>query len=369
MINGNPLQSLLIRVAAASLLCCLLIILIFPGRVVAVTYEYLRARVVEVEDVERPEHIEQQVKAEILGGARSGERLSFANHYSETIPGLYYLNVGSYVVLGLQYDGGELRSVFLQDIARDRSMVLLAVIFAALLIVIGRAQGLKTLVTLLVTAVALVFFLLPAILNGYDPIVASAGTAGVIALVTLLVVGGWNRKSLAAILGTLSGVLVAGSLTLWFGSVLELTGFTSEEAHMLRVYGGITNLRGVLFGGIILGSLGAVTDVGMSIASAALEIKQANTGISRKALFRSAMNVGRDIMGTMANTLILAYVGTTMPLLLLVLHLETDWLVIANMNIIAAEMLRGMAGSIGLVVSIPATASVAALILSAKDTQ
>lgn len=367
--KNSPLRACLLVLSMVTLAGLLFMVFSRPLAAHDVTYEYLRATVLEVNDIQRAEHIEQEVKAEIRRGTRAGNTISFVNHYSKDIPGLYYLSAGSSIIVGVQSVDAEQRSVFLQDIARDESMVLLAIVFAALLLIIGRTQGLKTIVTLVVTAVALVFVLLPAILRGHDPIVASAVTAGAIALVTLLVVGGWNLKSLSAILGTLGGVVVAGILTLWFGSVLELTGFTSEEAHMLRIYGGITDLQGVLFGGIILGSLGAVTDVGMSIASAALEIKQANPGIARSRLFRSAMNVGRDIMGTMANTLILAYVGTTMPLLLLVLHQETDWLVISNMNIIAAEMLRGMAGSIGLVVSIPATAFVAAGILSAKHAE
>ncbi len=347
--------------------CCLVLVWTVAVAASTITYQYHRARVVDLLNVQRSDHIEQQVSAKIQGG--SGEVLTFVNYYVEDIPGVYYLDVGSRILLGLQYQDGDLLSVYLQDLARDRSMIVLAAVFALLLVLVGRLQGLRTLLTLCVAAAALVYILLPAILAGHDPILASTATAGAIALVTILVVGGWNLKSLAAILGTLSGVLVAGFLTLWFGAILELTGFTSEEAHMLRVYGGITDLRGVLFGGIILGSLGAVTDVGMSIASAAAEIHRTNRAITRSALFRSAMNVGRDIMGTMANTLILAYVGTTLPLLLLMLHLETDWLVIANMNIVAAEMLRGMAGSIGLVVSIPCTALIAASILTKQTTE
>lgn len=342
------------------------VMLLAAGPAGAMDFQYQRAVVVELDNVERSDHIEQHVKAQLTSGPTSGQEVTFINYYFAEIPDVYYLTEGSRLLLGLQYHEGELITVYLRDLVRDRSLAFLVLAFAALLLVIGRTKGLRTLLTLALAVAAIVYVLLPAILAGYNPIGVATATAGGIALVTIVVVGGWNRKSLAAVLGTLGGVLVAGSLTLWFGSVLELTGFTSEEAHMLRVYGGIADLRGVLFSGIILGSLGAVTDVGMSVASAAAEIQQARENITRPALFRSAMNVGRDIMGTMANTLILAYAGTTLPVLLLMLHLETDWLLILNMNIVAAELLRGMAGSIGLVVSIPCTAFMASWIFTKK---
>jgi uncharacterized membrane protein len=158
--------------------------------------------------------------------------------------------------------------------------------------------------------------------------------------------------------------MVAGLLALVVGSAVRLTGFSSEEAQMLLyMEGGPIDVRGLLFAGIIIGSLGAVMDVCVSIAAASLEVHCANPRLCFKDLVGSAMNVGRDIMGTMANTLILAYVGTAMPLLLLFMGYRMPWTTIANSDLVATEVVRALAGSIGLVTAIPLTALASGLFL------
>jgi uncharacterized membrane protein len=182
----------------------------------------------------------------------------------------------------------------------------------------------------------------------------------VITVLTLTIVSGFNRKSLSAILGTLSGVFIAGGIAYIIGTLSKLTGLNSEEAVMLiYIPGDIDlNLKGILFAGILIGTLGAVMDVSMSIASSMHEIKTIKSDISRKDLFKSGMNVGRDIMGTMSNTLILAYTGASIPILIIFTAYNISFVEIINLDIMATEIIRAVAGSIGIVLSIPLTAAI-----------
>ncbi len=259
------------------------------------------------------------------------------------------------------------KEFYLYDVARDKGMFYLLGIFIFLLLLIGGKQGLKTIVTLVFAAFVIFSVILPLILKGYEPIPIATISAIIIIIFTLIVIGGLNKKTLSAVIGTVCGIIVAGILALWVGEISYLTGFSSEEAQMLFYMDKAINIKGLLFAGIIIGSLGAITDVGMSIASAAYEIKEANKKISVHQLTTAGLNVGRDIMGTMANTLLLAYVGGATPLLLLLIGYETHWLQLTNMDLIATEFVRGMAGSIGLIITVPITALAAGFLMGKKE--
>jgi len=182
---------------------------------------------------------------------------------------------------------------------------------------------------------------------------------------TMFLVGGVNRKSIAAIVGTLGGVSVAGVLAIVVGGATHASGLSGQEAQMLMfIPQGITfDFRALLMASIIIGALGAVMDTGMTISSAMAEIRRTAPTLSRRALFWSGMNVGRDVMGTMANTLILAYTGGSLALLLLVTAYEVEFIRLINMDPIASEVLRALAGSVGLVAAIPITALAAAWLM------
>jgi uncharacterized membrane protein len=239
------------------------------------------------------------------------------------------------------------------------------------LLVLGGLKGLKSFISLVVTGAAVFFIMLPLMLKGYSPIWVAVMVGAGSAAVTLVLVGGVGAKTLAAIIGTSGGVVAAGLLALLFGPAANLTGFASEEMHMLLYIPQNTDfdIRGILFAGMIIGALGAVMDVGMSVASAIQEIKNANPRMGTAALMRSGMNVGRDIMGTMSNTLILAYTGSAVPLLLLFMAYETPYLKIINLDLIATEVVRALTGSIGLILAIPITSFAAALLLGRSSGQ
>ncbi|MGM0652185.1 MAG: YibE/F family protein [Bacillota bacterium] len=334
---------------------------------------FYRGRVLEIDEAKEEEHeyytvIEQELKVELTSGPFQGEEINIINTFFAGDPVYdFLLEEGQEVIVVTIGDEGNFDQAYVQDMVRDRGVYYLIGVFVLGLLVVGRLKGLKTIITLGVTIFLIFWGLLPLLLYGYNPIFLAVTTAVIAITFTLLVIGGFNLKSLVAILGTIVGVVVAGIMAFWAGSMAQLTGFGTHEAQMLYFLDQDIDFRGLLFSGIIIGSLGAIIDIGMSVASAAAEVKQANPDISFAGLFKSALNVGRDVMGTMANTLILAYVGAATPMLLLVMGYEIDWLKVINMDLIATEFVRGIAGSIGLISAVPVTAALAAYFMTSRE--
>ncbi len=333
---------------------------------------YYRGLVLEVEETEEAHQeyftvIEQELKVRLTSGPYQDEVITIYNTFFEGDPVYDFLiEEGQEVIVVTLGEEGSFEQAYVQDLARDRGVYYLLGVFVLGLLVVGRMKGVKTIITLAVTILLIFQVLLPLLLLGYSPIFLAVGTAGLAITSTLFIIGGLNLKSLVAILGTFGGVILAGIMAFWAGSMARLTGFGTHEAQMLYFMDHTIDFRGLLFAGIIIGSLGAITDIGMSVASAATEIKQARPEVSFKELFGGALNVGRDIMGTMANTLILAYVGAATPMLLLVMGYQIDWLKMINMDLIATEFVRGVAGSIGLIAAVPLTAVLAAYFLTGR---
>ena len=328
---------------------------------------YYRGRVISVVDIEQESDffaLEQQAEVLLTSGAHEGTLINIKNlfieerHYTAI-----YLEEGTEVVIVAYRQDGQV-NFYLQDIARDRGLLYLAIGFVVLILLVGMMQGVKTLLTLGITAFIIFKGMIPLLLAGYSPIPVATIAAFLIIFVILIIIGGVNSKSFAAIIGTSVGVLSAGIIAYYIGEISHLTGFSSSEAQMLVTGDFPIDIRGLLFAGIIIGSLGAITDVGMSVASAAEQVKEANPDIGFSGLMGAAFKVGRDIMGTMANTLILAYVGGSIHLLLLFQRYEVSWLRTINMDLIATEVVRGLAGSMGLIISIPITALVAGYLMS-----
>lgn len=269
------------------------------------------------------------------------------------------LKVGQRVLLYSEIEDGEIVNIGLQSYARDFYLYILIAIFIFVLVLVGGFKGVKALITLIIMGVLIVLGVLPQLLKGYNPLMLAIVFSSIIAVITLFIVGGISNKSLAAIGGVIGGLVVAGILAVIFGNVAHLTGFSSEEAQMLQFVDESIkiNMSGLLFAGIIIGTLGAVLDVGMSTASSMAELKNSVPDISSGNLFKAGMNVGRDVMGTMVNTLILAYTGSSLPLLLIFRAYETPYNRIINMDLIATEVVRSLVGSLGLILAIPLTAA------------
>jgi uncharacterized membrane protein len=328
-----------------------------------------KAKVLEVVSEERQdqegarESTLQVIKVRILNGPFKGEIVETKN-LIET-EGVYNVEVneGDQIFILPEFDSqANIRDSYVTDIVRDRYLIIITVLFISILIIIGKLKGLRAAITLAITAAAVLKVFLPLILKGCNPIYISVVLGIAITIVTLLIISGVNRKTWSAITGTSCGILIGGILALIFGRLSNLTGLSSEEARMLAfIPQEITfDYRGILFAGIILASLGAVMDVSMSISSSMHEIIRADPTIKRNDLISAGMNVGRDIIGTMSNTLILVYIGSSLPLMLLFLAYDVPFIEIINKDIIASEVIRALSGSIGLIIAIPITVFVSA---------
>ena len=255
------------------------------------------------------------------------------------------------------------------DYDRLPAMLFLLLGFAALLTLFGGMTGLKALLVLLFAVLLIAKGLIAFILFAPSHILLWTILIGaVITLATQLIVNGRNVKSAGAIIGTIGGILVAGLLAVLAIHFTYLTGVSEEQAGMLKaLYLKDVDFRELLFSGIVLGALGAVMDVAVSIASAQYEMKLLAPKTKFQTLVSSGLNVGRDVMGTMANTLVLAYIGGALPLILLISAQPDISLVhVMNLNMIATEIVRSLIGSIGLLCAIPITAYATAFLITLR---
>ena len=249
-----------------------------------------------------------------------------------------------------------LEDYYIVDYYREHIVWILIGLFLVLLTLIGGTKGLRAIVSLISTILLIAFLLIPLIEKGVNPLLAAVSISVLATGITMAFVAGINKKSLASILGTGIGVTIAGLIATIVIKVAPLTGISSTEAMIL--WGNELfkiNFKGLLAAGMIVSALGAVMDVSISIASSIQEIKTANPNYTLANLFSSGMNVGKDIMGTMTNTLVLAYTGMALPLLLLISH-ENNPAKFLNLELVVSEITAAIAGSIGLILAIPCTA-------------
>ena len=268
------------------------------------------------------------------------------------------LRVGDEVmlILGEDEQGNPVADV--ADVIRERFLLWMVIAFVLVLVAVGGIKGVKAVLSLTLTILSVLFLLIPAILRGADPILVTIGVSMIVTLVTLVMIGGFNRKTIAAFIGTTGGVVAAGLIARGVGLAARLTGIGDEDSQMLMYIPGDIQLdfQGLLFAGILLGALGASMDVAVSMASAMFELQEHSPGLPPRGLLKAGMNIGRDTMATMSNTLILAYTGGSLHLLLLLAAFDMPFLDIINRDVIASEVVRALAGSIGLLLTIPVTA-------------
>lgn len=307
----------------------------------------------------------QTIEVKILEGKYKGKVVTAQNTISESLLFNIVVDKGDYILAFLELDEkGEISKAFVRDLIRDRYLVALGVFFVLTLLVFGGMKGFKSLVTLALTIIIILRVMFPLIIRGYSPIGVAVIASVVVTIVTLVIINGVNRKTFNAAVGTIGGVLIAGISAYIIINLSKVTGLGEDEAEMFMFIPNLAsfNHRGILFAGIIMGALGAVMDIGMSIASAMNEIEKAKPDIKPKDLVKSGMNVGRDVMGTMTNTLILAYAGSSIHLILIFIIYKVNYDSIFNIDMIASEIIRALAGSIGLIFTIPITALVSGTI-------
>ena len=299
----------------------------------------------------------QNIEAEIISGKDKGKVINaeFCLESYDMVE-VDLLRAGEKVIVmsDTELDG----KIIVIEKYRQDAIILLILIFIGLIAIIGGKQGIKTLISLGATVLSIVYILIPGILNGMKAMPLTILCSIVITLITLILVGGFNKKTFVSILGTLSGVLIAGILVMVFSKLGNITGMMNEEARLLLYasQGDKIDVQGLFFAGIILGTLGATMDITMSISSAMTEIMTKAKKISIRELIKSGYTVGKDAMGTMSNTLILAYVGESLILIILLIYNNSsDPLALFNSDFLNAELLRSICGTIGMISAIPLT--------------
>lgn len=251
------------------------------------------------------------------------------------------------------------------DVDRAFPLWLLAGIFAAVVVVVGRLRGVLALAALVISFAVLTLFILPAILHGSNPLLVAVIGGSAIMLIALYMCHGLNARTSVAVLGTLCSLLLIGVLGSVFIDWALLSGNTSDETGLIHSLYPDIEIRGLLLAGIIIGSLGVLDDVTVTQTSAVWELREADPGASRRRLYSAAMRIGRDHIASVVNTLVLAYAGAALPLLLLFSIAERGVLAVAGSELVAEEIVRTLVGSIGLVVAVPLTTALAVLVVSA----
>lgn len=297
-------------------------------------------------------------------------KYQLTDDYNKNVNTAYKLSKGNHVYVYAIIEDGKLdvNTMAIQYFDKTNLLIMIIVIYSLAIVLIGGLNGVKALLGLIITIVLIFTTMLPAIYNGADAILVTIGVSVVVTVLTFLIVSGFKRKTFAAIIGTIAGILVACLFSMLFGNLMKLTGI-NEETMMLTTLENAENYnyKNIMFAGVIIGALGACMDVGMSIASALSEMKKEIPDITISRLIKAGMNIGKDVMGTMTNTLILAYVGSAMTIILLFMGFNFQSFDILNQEMIAEEILRAIAGSMGLVCTIPLTAIISAVIMGSKN--
>lgn len=334
--------------------------------------EYETARVLSViednttidEDVENVKKGSAELEVEILTGRYKGDICKVTNYFSA----LYSVDVskGDTVSVRIDTTSEGQYTISIYNYNRIPLTIGLVVVFAVVLILLGGKQGLKAFVGLVYTVLAIVFVLLPLALKGVSPIPLTIVIVFVTSAVCFLLIGGIQKKTVAAALGSLAGVVIAALLGEIAAKIGGVTTFQMNEAEALLLVKSTFKLqiRGLFISGILIAAMGAVMDIAMSISSAISEVHEANSKLGFKELFAAGMNIGRDAMGTMANTLVLAYVGGALNMMVLIYSYGVTFTQLVNTDFVAIELIRAIAGSVGIIGTVPCVSAVAAYLFS-----
>ncbi|MEK7187279.1 MAG: YibE/F family protein [Patescibacteria group bacterium] len=325
----------------------------------------LLAKVVSVheerQDINGEPSFWDTIVIEFLTGSVRGEKTDIHNRLSATADPKQKIKVGETIIVAESTDFQGDR-YYMADRYRLPTLVFLGLIFVLAIVVIGGIRGLTSLLGLAASLAVLLLFIIPRILSGNDPLVISFIGAVVIAVVSLYLAHGFSKRTTVALAGTLITLVIAIILTVIFTSATNLLGIATEESFLLKLNVGNISLRGLLLAGIIIGMLGVLDDVTIGQAATVQEIKEANPTLGLQELYRRGITVGKEHIASLVNTLVLAYAGTALPLLLL-LVVQGDnvpfWLAI-NGEPIAEEIVRTLVGSLALVFAVPITTLIAA---------
>ena len=313
--------------------------------------------------------IKQDVTVKILTGKFKGETVELDNMLTGNPAYDIMLSKGDRVVLHVEprvefIEDIEDVEFFISDIERVNAIYIFTGIFFLMLLLIGRKKGILSFISIVATVALIFFALTPMILHEVSPILASLIVCILSTVITIYLVGGLNFKSTSAILGSIVSVGFAAALSILSIKLATLTGFGGEEPMFLYTARPDLDFTGILSASMMLAALGAVMDTAVSIASTINEIYLTDKNLTIKDLFKSGMNVGRDIIGTMSNTLILVYLGSSLPLVLLSNNIDLNKFF--NLNQVATEITSALIGSIAILACVPVTAIISAYLIKTK---
>lgn len=305
----------------------------------------------------------QKVMLKVLSGKLKGQLIegtSFAGY-------LYGADctVGMKVIASIsKYEDNASAAVYSYD--RSNIIYMFVGLFLLMLWIIGGKKGFKSAIGLIFTFICIIYLFLPMLYKGYSPFLSAVIVIILITIVSLYLIDGITKKSISAMIGTIIGVIIAGICAAGFGYVAKISGYNVSEVEELVFVANNTELKvgGILFSAILIASLGAVMDVSMSISSTLTEIYNHNKNIGRVELFKSGINVGRDMMGTMSNTLILAFTGGSINTLILNYAYVLKHNQIINMYEIGIEIMQGVSGSIAIILSVPLVSIISSYFLT-----
>ena len=310
---------------------------------------------------------DQLMIVEITTGAYAGKQLQVYNYVGPLCGEPLKEGDGCVVTISTYADGSYIGTVFEFD--RLIPLIIVVGLFLLAAVIVGGKTGAKSLIGLLVTLACLFFILIPGLMKGAPTLLLVFGVCAFIAVVTLTILGGIEKKTVCAMLGTIAGTGMALLFALIAQKLTRVDGLRLDDVEpllQLRQQGMHIGLRGLLAGGIAISALGAVMDVTMGISSALCEVSTANKTLTMAQLFRSGMNIGRDMVGTMTNTLILAFLGSSFTLILYLYSIGLQpWQLISS-ALLSTEVVSSVSGSIGVILSIPLTALITAVALSRK---
>ena len=332
-----------------------------PAKVTAVLSDNARE---DFENAEGRRVGDQELELRILSGEHKDEIMTVTNYMSA----LFNVDVqqGDRIIVRIMTDenGSYYASVF----NYDRGIVLggFLLVFFVLLAALGGKKGLGALAGLLLTLGCIWFILIPCLLRGVPAIPVTIAVSAVSAAAGLIFLNGYSKKTFCAVCGCVGGVLVSGIAAAVVGILSPMNGFNMQEAENLILYGADQGLKvsGLLVCGVLISALGAVMDVALGIASSVWEMREQNPDAYVGSLFRSGMQIGKDAMGTMANTLILAFAGSSLNMLILVQTYNIPFLQLINTDYIALEVVQSVAGSIGILLTVPLVAFISAQLMA-----
>ncbi len=311
----------------------------------------------------------QVARVELLQGDYKGIIMEMDYGRRQILSNNLYLRPGDQILVTVGSRPDGLLTVYFADFVRINSILWLVVIFIVTILVLSRWKGLRSLLSMALSLAVIIGYIIPHILAGEGPLRVSITGAIVLLMVTLYLTYGWNLKTHAAVLGMVIVLLLTGVLAGLFVYTTRLSGSGDENAlYLMQMLNTQINLRGLLLGGMIIGALGVLDDLVTTQSSAVFELHHINPSLGFGELFRSVMRIGQDHVAATVNTLVLAYAGAALPMLLMFTLGRGNYATFVNFEFVAEEIVRTIVGSLGLIAAVPLTTAIATVFALRSET-